>query len=238
MHSYHFEQVLVAPDEERRIARMDQVELKRQFVRSELKVDDTYGTIHSYIEYGNVTYWFADDRQDADRNLIPEDKRIGIDIVGLQNFTQIIGDDARFYYGHPPGGDTSFMIKTKHVFGRNRVFTKEIRYVRHYLTDAEVTINTRELFTDAKGSYVRIPKCNFDVEIAVDAMRNLDKYQTFCLFSSDADFVHLARFLKAKGKKFILVKGGPIDKSIREQADLIINAQDIKKHISCLRPKI
>jgi uncharacterized LabA/DUF88 family protein len=110
--------------------------------------------------------------------------------------------------------------------------------VRHYLTDTEVSINTRELFRDSKGAYVLVPKCNFDVEIAVDAMRNIEKYDTFCLFSSDADFVHLARFLKAKGKKFILVKGGPIDKSIRGQADLIINAQDVKKHIAFVRPRI
>lgn len=217
---------------------MDQAELKKQFVRSELKIDASFGIVHSYIEYGNVTYWFSDDRQDADRNLIPDDQRIAIDIEGLKGFTDIIAADARFYYGHPPTGDTSFMIKAKHVFGRHRVFTKEIRYVRHYLTDTEVTINTRKLFSDQRGSFVRIPKCNFDVEIAVDAMRNIEKYQTFCLFSSDADFVHLARFLKAKGKKFILVKGGPIDKSIRDQADLIINAQDIKKHIAFVKPRL
>jgi len=216
---------------------VDQVEFKKQFVRSELGINDSFGNIHSYIEYGNVTYWFADDRQDAERNLIPNDKRLAIDIEGLKKFTDIIGVDARFYYGYPPAGDTSFLVKAKHTFGGHRVLTKEIRYVRHYLTEAEITINTRELYHDQKGVYVRIPKCNFDVEIAVDAMRNIDRYQTFCLFSSDADFVHLARFLKAKDKRFILVKGGPIDRSIRGQADLIINAQDIKKHIALLRPK-
>ena len=216
---------------------MEQTEFKREFVRSQLKIDDTYGRVHSYIEFGNVTYWFRDDRQDADRNIIPDDQALGIDIVGLKEFAYIVGEDARFYYGHPPGGDTSFLVKNKHVFGKHRVFTKEIRYVRHYLTDAEAQVNTREVLTDKKGAYVRIAKCNFDVEIAVDAMRNVENYETFCLFSSDADFVHLARFLKSKGKKFILVKGGPIDHSIREQADLIINAQDIKRHITLLRAK-
>ena len=217
---------------------MEQSELKRQFVRSEVGVDDSYGKVHSYIEFGNVTYWFGDDRQDADRNVIPDDQMLAIDIEGLKSFSDIIAEDTRFYYGHPPGKDTSFLVKSKHVFGKHRVLTKEIRYVRHYLTDAEVSINTYELFRDTKGSYVRIPKCNFDVEIAVDAMRNVENYDTFCLFSSDADFVHLARFLKAKGKKFILVKGGPIDKSIKAQADLIINAQDIKKHIAFVRPRL
>jgi uncharacterized LabA/DUF88 family protein len=217
---------------------MDQGELKRQFVRTEIGVDDSYGKVHSYIEFGNVTYWFGDDRQDAERNVIPDDQMLAINIEGLKSFSDIIAEDTRFYYGHPPGKDTSFLVKSKYVFGKHRVLTKEIRYVRHYLTDAEATINTRELFHDTKGTYVRVPKCNFDVEIAVDAMRNIDKYNTFCLFSSDADFVHLARFLKARGKKFILVKGGPIDRSIKEQADLIINAQDIKKHIAFVRPRL
>lgn len=217
---------------------MDQAALRRQFVRSEFGIDDSFGIIHSYIEYGNVTYWFEDDRQDADRNPIPNDQRLAIDIEGLKKFADIVGEDARFYYGYHPAGSTSFLIKAKHVFGGHRVFTKEIRYVRHYLTDAEVVVNTRELYHDHKGAYVRIPKCNFDVEIAVDAMRNIDKFNTFCLFSSDADFVHLARFLKSKDKRFILVKGGPIDKSIRAQADLIINAQDIKKHITFVKPRV
>jgi len=217
---------------------MDQGELKRQFVRLEIGVDDSYGRVHSYIEFGNVTYWFADDRQDADRNVVPDNQMLAINIEGLKSFSDIIGEDARFYYGHPPGRDTSFLVKSKHVFGKHRVLTKEIRYVRHYLTDAEISINTRELFRDNKGIYVRVPKCNFDVEIAIDAMRNIERYDTFCLFSSDADFVHLARFLKANGKKFILVKGGPADKSIKKQADLIINAQDIKKHIAFIRPRL
>lgn len=217
---------------------MELKEMKRQVIRDELGISDAFGKVHSYIEFGNVTYWFSDDRQDADRNAIPDDQMLAINIDGLKEFADIVGEDARFYYGHPVGGDTSFLVKTKHTFGKSRVFTKEIRYVRHYLTDAEVTINTRELFHDSRGAFVKIPKCNFDVEIAVDAMRNIQKYDTFCLFSSDADFVHLARFLKAQGKKFILVKGGPIDKSIKAQADLIINAQDIKRHIAFTRPRL
>jgi|SRR3989344_1081408 len=215
---------------------MDQTELKRQLIRSEAKVDETYGRVHSYIEFGNVTYWFAEDRQDADRNTLQDDKMLGIDIEKLKIFCDAIGEDARFYFGYD-GAETSFIVKSKHVFGKHRVITKKIRYVRHYLTDGEAAISTREVVKDKKGAYVRIPKCNFDVEIAVDAMRNIDKYDTFCLFSSDADFVNLARYLKSRGKKFILVKGGFIDQSIREAADLIINAQDIKKYITYIKQK-
>ena len=215
---------------------MEQQEFKRQFIRTEVSIDDTFGIVHAYIEFGNVAYWFSEDRQDQDRNVLPDNQMLAIDIERLKFFSDSIASDTRFYYGHPDN-DIRFLTKAKYIFGKHRVPTKRIRYVRHYLTSAEVSINTRELLQDKKGVYVLVPKCNFDVEIAVDAMRNIEKYETFCLFSSDADFVHLARFLKAKGKKFILVKGGFIDQSLRAEADLIINAQDIKKHIAFIKQK-
>ena len=88
-----------------------------------------------------------------------------------------------------------------------------------------------------RGDFIKIPKCNFDVEICVDSIKLLENYDTFCLFSSDADFVHLARFLKSKEKKIILVKGGYIHHSLHETVDLIINAQDIKSYISVIKQK-
>ncbi|MFA6159692.1 MAG: NYN domain-containing protein, partial [Parcubacteria group bacterium] len=79
--------------------------------------------------------------------------------------------------------------------------------------------------------------CNFDVEISVDAIKVIDHYDTFCLLSGDADFVHLARFLKEKGKKMILIKGGFVVRQLKEIADLVINAQDIKKYIAIVKQK-
>ena len=49
--------------------------------------------------------------------------------------------------------------------------------------------------------------------------------------NDDADFVYLNNFLKKRGKKIIIVKGGHITSKLRKTADLIINAQKIKKHI-------
>jgi len=82
------------------------------------------------------------------------------------------------------------------------------------------------------GTFVLLPKCNFDVEICVDAIKTVEGYKTFCLFSSDADFVHLVRFLKGKGKKVILVKGGHILHSLRHIVDIVVSAQDIKQYIA------
>lgn len=65
----------------------------------------------------------------------------------------------------------------------------------------------------------------------------LDKYDTFCLFSSDADFINLIKFLKSKNKKTILIKGGPALAELKKQADLVISAQEIKKELVVKKQK-
>lgn len=48
-------------------------------------------------------------------------------------------------------------------------------------------------------------KADFDVEISVDAVSWINKYDTFFLFSGDSDFVYLIGFLKKQGKKIIIL---------------------------------
>ena len=90
---------------------------------------------------------------------------------------------------------------------------------------------------DENGYFIYIPKCNFDVEICVDAIRLVKNYDTFCLFSSDADFVRLIYFLKKQNKKVILIKVGYIQHDLRDSVDLIISAQHIKSLITFKKQK-
>ncbi len=122
-------------------------------------------------------------------------------------------------------------MAAKNIFGKSRVFTKPIQKVRHHLQAEEIPVNTRTTFIDSEGVYIQLPKCNFDVEIAVDAIRLKENYDTLALFSSDADFLSLARYLRKNGKKVILFKGGHITSDLRKEADKIVNAQNIKRHI-------
>jgi uncharacterized LabA/DUF88 family protein len=48
-------------------------------------------------------------------------------------------------------------------------------------------------------------KCNFDVEITMDVMENLEKFDVFVLCSGDGDFINLAKRLKRKYHKEIHV---------------------------------
>ena len=78
---------------------MDIKNFKKQFIKDKLKITEDYGKILSIIDFGNVNYWFEADRQDADDKLLPDDKKLQIDLKGLYNFTEIFSSDIRFYYG-------------------------------------------------------------------------------------------------------------------------------------------
>lgn len=218
---------------------MDLNELKKEYVIvQELGIDTTYGRVLVIIDFGNVNYWFEDDRQDAENRVLANDEKLGIDLPKLKDFTALLSDHVRFYYGHDPQNDSlKFITAAKHIFGKSRVFTKPIQKVRHHLKPEEVSTNTRVTFTDSDGIYIQIPKCNFDVEMTVDAIRLMEKYDTLALFSSDADFVSLARYVRKNGKKVILFKGGHITSALRGETDKVVNAQNIKRHIVRLKKR-
>lgn len=215
---------------------MDLGEFKKQYVKNELQITEDYGRILSMIDFGNVNYWFEQDRQDAENRAIAEDEKLKISLQGLKDFSDLFSQDVRFYYGSDNNkeGSVKFIAYVKRVFGRNRVFSKQIQYIRHHLKNDEVVLNTRITFKDGEGTFVKIPKCNFDVEMSVDSIRLMDSYDTLVMYSSDADFVALFRHLRNSNKKVILIKGGNITTDLRNNTELVVNAQNIKRYITLI----
>jgi len=72
-----------------------------------------------------------------------------------------------------------------------------------------------------------VRKANFDVEIAVDVLEMINKFDTLVLFSGDSDFDYLVRKLRAKGKKVLVISTKHhISKELIESGNKYI---DIKK---------
>lgn len=220
---------------------MDLRELKIWNVRQRLGIlPEQFPRIIAFIDFANVNHWFDEDQYDLDGQALAVDQRIEIDLVKLKDFLDCFADNARFYYGHDSAnsGSLAFISAAKHVFGKRRVFTKRIQQVRHNITPVDSVSNTRVIHSDDQGDFVLIPKCNFDVEIAVDAIRLADMYDTICLLSSDADFAALIRYLKGSyKKKVILLKGGRIDSSLGKLLDLKINASQVKSYVVQIKQK-
>ena len=212
---------------------MELRELKKQHVRADLGIDAEFGGILTVIDFGNVNFWFDEDRQNAEHQAMPEDEKLRINLSSLYDFCGLFSEHIRFYYGHDAQKRESiaFITAARHIFGK-RVFTKPIQKVRHHLSAEEIGSNKRSTFVDKEGLYVHLPKCNFDVEISVDAIRLLEQYDTLAMFSGDSDFASLVRYLKRNGKKVILFKAGFIASDLRDAADKVISAQNIKRHIA------
>jgi len=209
----------------------------QEFKQKILDIDkNKFGRIFSFVDFGNVNYWYEKDRRDWNDNIIKENQKIVVDIQKLAQFLDIFSEQKRFYYGWHKRIKPSWHIiiwAEKNGFVK---ITKPIQFIKHYLEKAELdNIRSRFIKEDLEGKFIEIPKSNFDVEISVDSIRLLDKYDTFCLLSGDSDFARLAEFLKRKGKKIIIIASGQVFHTLKNLADLYLNAQKIKTFITKIK---
>lgn len=219
---------------------MNLQELKQQTICQNLGIgSDKFSEIVSFIDFANVNKWYENDRFWVEGQPLLKNEEIGINLEGLKVFLGLFSKETRFYYGTDSDNEksTKFMGAARYFFGDRKVFTKPVQKIKHYIGDIDPHCVTRLIKNDAHGSYITIPKSNFDVEITLDAIRLSSKYKTICLLSGDADFVPLLRALKSQGKKIILIKGGFIQESLKKASDIVINAQDIKQYIATKKQK-
>ena len=87
-----------------------------------------------------------------------------------------------------------------------------------------------QLYDSTSGNIIR--KCNFDVEITIDAIRDKDNYSNFILASGDGDFIPLLKYLKGNYKKVIVISdSGRLNGDLIKTANQTIFLKDIKEFI-------
>jgi len=99
------------------------------------------------------------------------------------------------------------------------VISKPVKWIKKEITkDLFVTPSTLELFDEnahsklselidylqKQGVKIEEPKCNFDVEMALDILDIIDKVSGILLFSGDSDLKEPVERLKLKGKNIYL----------------------------------
>jgi len=206
----------------------------QEFKLKNLGIDkEKFGRIFSFVDFGNVNYWYEKDERDWEGKLLSKEQKLMVDIEKLASFLNLFSEQKRFYYGWHNRIKRSWHII---IWAQKNGFvkiTKPIQFIKHYLDIKELgTIKSRSIKEDVGGKFIEIPKSNFDVEISIDSIRLLDKYDTFCLLSGDSDFARLAEFLKKKGKNIIVIASGQIFHTLKDAANLYINAQRIKGFIT------
>lgn len=188
-----------------------------------------FGRIYTFVDFGNVNKWHEKDRKDVNGELLREDKKLIVEIKGLSKFIQLFSEHKRFYYGLDLRKRSTWHITRLAKKYNFVVIKKSIQWIKHYLEtdDKEIKLD-HKIKRDKQGIFIEIAKCNFDVELTIDAIRLIDRYDTFALFSGDSDFSMLLRFLKNKNKRIVLFYAGHISRRLKDYADLLINAQKIK----------
>jgi uncharacterized LabA/DUF88 family protein len=183
------------------------------------------GRIFVFVDFGNVRPWAKEFWPEENKSRIC----IEIDIRKLSEFCDLVEPVTKFfYYGffsrhgalseqHPLNikyRNSAFRLDKARKSGFS-VRSKEIKMILHY---------------DDNGEFLgKTPKCNFDVEIALDVMKKIEQYDTIMLFSGDSDFGKLLGYLKSKGKKIVVVSTRDrMSVELERVADKFVPAETIK----------
>ena len=104
---------------------------------------------------------------------------------------------------------TGAILRTKQMKFIQKDINEGLFFQRRTMTlfDGPVKGKIQELINELQKSGIIIeePKCNFDVEMAMDMLDDAEKITATILFSGDSDLVNPLERLKVKGKKIAVV---------------------------------
>lgn len=138
----------------------------------------------------------------------------------LKNYKEI--KDIRFYFGVEKGNDKSedFQKKIKKI--GYTLISKELKWVpvsldrshfKKFLEElAKISGNlekSNSSIAKQLNKAIKIPiyrrKCDFDCEIAIDVVKNINSIDSLILFSGDGDYAVLAEEMIKNGKQTIVI---------------------------------
>jgi uncharacterized LabA/DUF88 family protein len=117
-----------------------------------------------------------------------------------------------FYYtAYPAEGTRSYSLSGKHKF-----FTFLKKGLKFVVRKKELK---RISIVDEHGESIQ-EKGNMDVEMTIDALHHMAKYNIAVLFTGDSDFLALVSYLRVRGKKvYIFSSKHNISQELRTGAD-------------------
>ncbi len=129
-----------------------------------------------------------------------------------------------FYYSaYPANGTRDYSLD-----GRHKFFTflkKGLKFTVRKKELKRISVITPE------GESIE-EKGNMDVEITIDALHHIKKYDIAILFTGDSDFLALVTYLRARGKKvYIFSSKNNISEELRTGGDGYFDVLTIEKDI-------
>lgn len=129
-----------------------------------------------------------------------------------------------FYYtAYPADGTRDYSLDGKHKF-----FTFLKKGLKFVVRKKE--LKRIKIVSEAGESIEE--KGNMDVEMTIDALHHMKKYDTAVLFTGDSDFLVLVTYLKNRGKKvYIFSSKNNISEELRTGADGYFDVLETKEDI-------
>jgi len=214
---------------------MDLQDLKhKHFQKYYLFNTEDYGRIFVFVDFANVRQWA--------KSFWPVENKLylkrEIDIAKIAEVVNHISPLRKyFYYGHYKefpdlAPDNTLNIKFRQSIYRIdkarksgfRIRTKDIKEINNF---------------DEDGKFLgKLIKCNFDVEMTMDIIQQIENYDTIFLWSGDSDFHVLLQYLRSKKKKIIIICNRDfVSTELYQYADLFIPADPLKEHLEYVSEK-
>jgi len=161
------------------------------------------------IDWANVYGWFKKLKWEIDPERLYQ---------YLKSYSQI--KEIRFYFGVEKGNQKSEQFQRIIKKIGYKVVSKELKWVplnidKEYFKKALKNIFSyygfdkkflEEFFEKLKeDKNLKRRKCDFDCEIAIDVMKNINKFSSFIIFSGDGDYVSLVEEIINSRKQIIVV---------------------------------
>lgn len=185
-----------------------------------------YGRIYVFIDFSNVRHWAKSFWPEENKRYLKRE----IDIQKLASVIELISPTKKFfYYGH---------YKQHLTLPEDHQFNIKYRQSIYRIDKARksgFTVRTKDIKEidnfDDEGKFLgRINKCNFDIEMAMDILSKIEKYDTVFLWSGDSDFHFLLQYLKSKRKKTITICARNFaSEELRSHSDLFIPADPLRE---------
>lgn len=208
-------------------------ELKNQhFKKLYLFETDGCGRIFVFVDFANVRNWAKKFWPTENKEYLKRE----IDISKIADIINIICPERKyFYYGHYkefPGlaPENTLNLKYRQSIYRIdkarksgfKVRTKDIKEIHNF---------------DEDGKFLgKINKCNFDVEMTMDIIQQMEKYDTIFLWSGDSDFHTLLQYVKSKKKKVITICTRDfVSEELYKYSDIFIPADSLKDHLEYIK---
>ena len=133
-----------------------------------------------------------------------------------------IASQGYFFDIHPDSSFKNFMDAKK----KKRKYFKLLRNTGYKVRQKPIS----RVYDNTSGQYKH--KCNFDVELTIDAVDNINDYDVFTLVSGDGDFEKLVKYLKQKKKKTIVIAPKErLSSNLKKAANMVIYLSSVKDSI-------